>query len=415
MKKKCGCKEKKCNCKIEQLCSELGCEFQLSTDCVFYNLHSCSLSLLYNLSLLNGVDLTSILNKIDEKLNSVTGYNFNGFSLSCLNNGFTINTIKDFAEKISLEFCSLKIRFNNLEENFNILTNSFIDKINDLDYLNLNLYCTNIVLGDNLKNILQKILSYICTLNLCDSNNNNNQLLIYFNLSSSIGFINTNNTYTFNTKISLDINNCLEIRLNGLYILCLTILNNNQSLSINGNNLSISSGNTISLLSGIQTLSIDCNTKILSLSNSNQVNLSCLILSNTDEKVKTSSLDLSSGYLNDKIIGIDSGDIEIIKTLNLSTNKIELSANIDYSVLVSNIINNLTLLSLLCNSLKLCLTCYKYRIENTSVTNQTYSYTQCDNITNSNITIGLSSIVEVCGLSVNVSDLSVLINIVGNC
>lgn len=425
MAKKCECKKtecENCNCNIQyetSSCELKICDIQIDTKSVFYNINNSELSKLFTLSLLNGVNLTKILEEIDRKLNETIGYNFEGFSLYCLREGMTISNIKDFSEAISLKFCNLMNRYEDLEYDYNIFKDNIINNLNLINYLNINKRCiTNILLGDNIKTILEKIVSYICTLNICDNNSNLiDYLLFIFNDTSSIKFVNTGSTvYSASVQISLDLNNCLQSKTNGLYVECLDS-NIPQTLSYSNGTLYISGGNSVNLLQSVQVLSMDCNTKKLSISNGNTVDLTCLTNStlNSDEKVKSYSADTNSDYLNNKINGVINNDITLLTTLNTGTNKIDISASINYTNLINTIISNLVLLQTLCNALKLCLTCFRYRITNTDNSSHTYSYKQCDGIQNNNINIGLLATVDVCGLNVDTSNLLVNVVILGNC
>lgn len=436
------CKKKKCNCynnedyilyesncnKCKLSCNNCdncdSCEndvqkYLVGTEDIYYNKDSCKESKLHLLSLLNGTLLNIILEKIDSYLNMNIGADFSGFSLYCLSEGIDILNLKQFVEAISFKFCHLKLRVDSLEEAHNAFVDDVITEINSQNYLNVSKDCIiNIEQGDSLKTILEKIISYLCNLSNCNNNSNGGTINnIDIVDSSSIKKNNINsNLLQLSVKISLDLGNAIQLRNNGIYV-PLVQGGSYQDLELNGNILRITYGNSIILPTNYQSLSFNETTKTLSISNGNSVLLSSLSNGNTvtsDGKVKVNVND-TTGYLIDKINGLNNNDINIVSQANVSGDKINLSGSINYSNLISHIANTLALLTQLVNAIKLLINCFKYKIINNDTVINTYSYTQCDGTNISNINLGIGSSVEICALSVSVSSLNVSISIIGNC
>lgn len=65
---------------------------------------------------------------------------------------------------------------------------------------------------------------------------------------------------------------------------------------------------------------------------------------NTDQLVKVRVADPSAGYLEDKVAGIDNAGqgIEIVKTTNVSTNKVEFEGNLNFNTIASNILTEIS-------------------------------------------------------------------------
>lgn len=180
------------------------------TSCIIYNLSPSILTKLVNLEINSGTNLTVILEKIDSYLGSITGFNFTGFSLSCLRDDYTITNIKEFAEAISCEICNLK-EITNFISNPNIVS----------DIL-------SILENDNFETVFNKVITSIENLyinetpDLTKENTNSLELIVSGN---------KNHHLKGNVKISLAEDNIIEIKNDGIF----AKINNTEIINIVNN------------------------------------------------------------------------------------------------------------------------------------------------------------------------------------
>lgn len=188
-----------------------GCDDILSTDCIFHNVSSTDQSAkLFNIGITKGASLKLILKKIDERLELLLTTDFSSFNSS--NVGENITNIKSFVEAINVKILSLQNKDLSLLNAQNINQ----ENINDLSELYQNLLkinvsssLLNINTTDEIKVVLQKILTYL--------ENLNQSVSLEFQDSTTVNFIPNENIITADVKLSSDEGNILISRDDGIY------------------------------------------------------------------------------------------------------------------------------------------------------------------------------------------------------
>ncbi|XAI97407.1 tail fiber protein [Leptolyngbya phage Lbo-JY46] len=274
----CGCEEYTTPCSEDPCTSQTGCPIPpTDASCIYYNLlNTQGLSCI---GVTAGTNLKVILEKIDEKLCSLVPFDFSSYAISCLNSPTPILTFKNFAEKVASDLCTVKSNIVNLQNNINILTTT-VNNINTPQIID---GCSiGILLTDNIKQILQKIVNKICSLNV--TNVDNSPSIVTTN-SNSITFVTSgtkNHNITAAVNISTDSGNNIQSRANGLFVpLPPTAVPQTLSFNPTSRVLGISGGNTITLPPDLdnQILSLDNINKILSISGGNSVDFTPILSS----------------------------------------------------------------------------------------------------------------------------------------
>lgn len=203
----------------------------ISTSCVYYNLYDTELGDLVNLDIQSGTSLTIILQKIDEYLGNITGANFSGFSLACLGEDYTITNLKEFAEAVACEICSLR-------ECCAFISNPSLDTTNA--------ECIGINPDDTLKQVLEKLAVKICNL----YENETPDLTVIQTPSVALDASGAKgHTLRADVKRSPDNGNLLEERPNGLYV---TVSDDFVKNVVNNSELNLSDETIQNLLNAIK-------------------------------------------------------------------------------------------------------------------------------------------------------------------
>lgn len=101
-----------CSCTTQ--CVTTGCPIQLDSSCVFYHKNNSELSELENLGIQNGATLEYILEVIDATLGD-SGIDILNFSLPCLRDRYTVNTLQQFAQAVDTDLCLILDKLDFLE------------------------------------------------------------------------------------------------------------------------------------------------------------------------------------------------------------------------------------------------------------------------------------------------------------
>lgn len=387
-------------CGEVKICEE-NCEqppiVQQNTDDVFFGI--CSQDSLPNLNLKAGTDLSSILKKIDYKLGSnFNTVNFNSFNMSYLTNKYDVSNVKKFAESVSLEFGYDNARINKIISTTNqqgISLGGLTNKVEDIRIPEIvDTASIGFTINDDINTVLQKVVdkfNYVGT---------GNTTTVSVVDTPTLDLTLMGNSIKGNVRISTVPNNKIQIFGDGLYVNNQTT-NTNQTLGINGNQLSISNGNTVSLpILGLQTLNINGNN--LTISGGNTISLPSL--------VETPLTANNSSSLNFTQSGTSGHTLTAnIKISSNSGNKIVVNSDgiyvaMDATDVLNQISVNNILKSTLCSLVSNCSSsqCFKWHIQNTSGSSASVSYVDINNVSQS-ILIGA-------GISQSVSGLKVLTN-----
>lgn len=457
----------------EPCATSSGCPINLDTSCVFYNLSSDIPSDLTCINLPNGTSLKDILEAMDTKICQALP-DISSYSLPCLSASYVINNFQNFAEAVDYELCYTRSLLSSTKSALEITIGNLATLVTSIYTPNIT-DCGDIGLDptDTIIEVLQKYADKLCEIvNECCGDNSPS---IIATNSSTLSFVTSgtkNHNITGSVKVSSIFGNLITVNPDGLYV-SVTIPDMIQTLSYNSgtNTLSISGGNSVVLgaAAAPQTLSFDCISMILGISDGNTVDLSCIagspfvetplvandstsidfttsgtgghiltgsviispnannILVNpgnglyvptpsasTDEKVKLNAADPTTGYLEDKIIGVVNSIITTTVTSNNISHQSEVEAVLDIDELLNEISVTPALLNTFCNMVKSCL-CFKFRITNTDAISHTYDYTDCNGTDQVGLSIGAGSVVDVCGEAVDVSDSTVTIQNLGYC
>lgn len=476
-----SCNYTPCCCQtIEDPCDPCsvaqGCPINLSTECVFYNLNSTEPTGLTCLNIQNGISLKTILEAIDTAICEISPINVLSYTIPCITNNYSVTNFQEFIEAVDQQLCVLNLNINN---NFNSLTSSIASTntlVNTIFYPTLSDCGTlNLESGDSIIVVLQKYANAICNI-LATCCTDTSPSLVATD-SSTVNFTTSgtkNHNITAAVKISSVLGNELSALPDGLYC-SVTIPNYTQVLSFNSgtNTLSLSNGGGSVILNpntDSQTLSLNCLTKMLTISNGNTIDLSCIagggfvetplvavdsstidfttsgvsghILTGvvlpaglisatpgnalsvsagglytsaaTDIYVKVTSSDPSAGYLENKITGKVNSLITTTVTTNGGTYKSEVESVLDVNALLTTIAGNPALLSALCAIVADCM-CYTFRITNNGAGAELYDYVDCTGTSFTGLSLGAGASVDVCGRSADTASTDIIIQNLGNC
>lgn len=453
-----------------------GCPINLSTECVFYNLNSSEATGLTCLNIENGISLKTILEAIDTAICAITPVNILAYTVPCITNSYSVTNFQEYIEAVDQELCVLKL---NISNNLTTLTNSiaatntlvntiFYPAISDCGTLDLEV-------GDSIIIVLQKYADAIC--NILATCCVDDSPSINATDSSTLNFTTSgtkNHNITAAVKLSAVFGNEIEILPDGLYC-SVAIPDYTQVLSFDSgtNTVSLSNGGGSIVLNpdaDAQTLSLNCITKILTISGGNAVDLSCVasgpfvetplvavdtatidfttsgvsghiltgsvipagLISATagnsivvsagglysaasaDTQVKVNAGDPTSGYLEDKITGKINSLITTTVITNGGTYKSEVESVLDVGALLTLIAANPAFLTAICNMVEGCM-CYKFRITNGGVGSELYDYVDCSGVSFTGLSLGAGVSVDICGRSANTASTDITIQNLGNC
>jgi len=197
---------------VKQACDP-GCEHITDTDCVFHNLDGNQLSKLPNIGIVAGTTLKRILKAIDEKFALTNIADFSNFNMHGLDVGTEIKTLKQFVEASTKNLQDLQIQINDWEQQLESLETDVTELgelFDTLNKINVSNSTLNINSTDELRTVINKILSYVEDLPTdLDTPE--------FSSSSTISFSNSNNEYTAESVLNPDPANIIKKTDQGLY------------------------------------------------------------------------------------------------------------------------------------------------------------------------------------------------------
>lgn len=106
----CGCNSTPC---LTICDSETGCPVQLDFSCVLYHKSNNDITGLTNLGLSNGATLNQFADLVDVYIGQIKA---SAFTLPCLRDDYTINSLKQFAEAVDTELCAIKTTLGGVDE-----------------------------------------------------------------------------------------------------------------------------------------------------------------------------------------------------------------------------------------------------------------------------------------------------------
>lgn len=402
-------------CNSTEICT---CSKQINTDDIFYESKECNAALnLTNLNLPVGTSLSTILRKIDYKLgDNLNTVNFNGFNLAYLRTKYSINNIKTFSESSNLEFQDINGRINTINSSITAINSSYTSlnsEVSNIKYPNI-LDNANVgfTVNDTINTVLQKIVTKFNTI----SNTPVNSPSIIANSSSSIAFSlsgSLNHTISANVRISNYLNNRIQLLQDGLYV-APTSNTSNQTLSIIGNQLSISNGNTVSIpVQGLQQLSLAGNQ--LSISGGNTISMPSVtetaLIANPSNSVQFTQTGTSGHTILANVkVSTDVGNKLVVQSNGLYVGN-------NTAEILSEINTNSTLKTTFCNLVSSCnnVICYKWNVSNTGSSSVSFSYTDTNDVIQT-ISISNGSFATVSGTKINTNPTSTLIiTFLGKC
>lgn len=190
-----------------------GCPNGISdTDCVFYNTKRSTLLKLPNLGIFDSVSLSFLFRKIDEKFANSGFADFSKFDLHDLDVGVTIKTLKQFSEEITLQLKNVKdkqILTEDEIEELNGLVEDISSVVDSLVNINVSNSTLNINSTDDLRTVINKILSYVEDINTDNS--------ITFSDSETINVTSSGNEFIAEVNIDSSTNNIIKKTEEGLY------------------------------------------------------------------------------------------------------------------------------------------------------------------------------------------------------
>jgi len=364
---------------------------QQNTDDVFFGI--CSDDTLPNLNLQAGTDLTSILKKIDYKLGaSLNTVNFNSFNLAYLSGKYPVETIKKFSEAVSLELAYDNTRIGQLTTVIGQQGISIGGLSNTVEDIRLPEIIDSAGVGftvnDDINTVLQKVVDKFTTLSSGGGSNLTLSSIDTNSIDITLSGVN-NSTIKAAVKVSNAPNNKVQILSDGVYV-ANTPGNANQTLSVNGNQLSISGGNTVNIpVSGLQTLQLVGNN--LTIAGGNTVTLpvtteSALITNNSN------SIAFSQSGATGHTIAA-STKISSVTGNKLVINSDGLYVQMSATDVLNQIAVDNSLKSTLCSIVANCSTsvCYKWFIQNLSSSPATVSYVDINDVSQTTTIAGSSN------------------------
>lgn len=385
MCRNCNCSEQKSSC-FDTCCEKTkACDNKHSTSCIFYKLENQSNSRLFTIKVENGTPLNTILEEFDKKLNLISTPDFSAFKIPFLKGKYNVINIKQFSEAVSGELFKLDDRGKSQQTNINALEIATTTNTNDISKIKYpqitDSAAAGFTINSDIKVVLQKLTDKLSTLSAIDvtspSINSIETPTIKFSLEGTL-----NHTLKANVKISNQSGNILQSNSDGLYVSSTTIPNFNQTLSLNGNQLSISGGNSLTLPSATLTR----NGTVLGIVGSSvTVDLASVLNSNQQPLSANNSNSISftlSGTLNHTLTAsvIKSGDAG--NALELRTNGVYVSKTTAQEVLneINTSPNNSSLRTTLCSIIdSSCGTCFSYYVRNTTSGALVFNYYDCNN------------------------------------
>lgn len=354
---------------------------QQNTDDVFFGISV--LDELPNLNLKAGVDLTSVLKKIDYKFgDNSNSVNYAKFNLSYLTAKYTVNSIKKFSEAVSQEF-----NYNNAKVN-QLLTVSTQQGVSAValsakfEKVRLPQMLDNGAVGftvnDDINTVLQKIVAKLGSLQTDATTPVALSVIDTSTVDFTLSGVN-NTTIKADVKVSLLANNKLQKFADGLYVSA-TAGNTNQSLSIKGNEISISEGNTITIpIAGLQNLQILGNK--LTITGGNTITL--------PDSIESTLVAGASNSINFSLSGNTGHNISAtVKISSLSANRLVVNPDglyvqMNATDVLNQIVLDSTLKNMLCSIVSTCNSsdCFKWYIQNTSTSSANVSFLDVNGIT----------------------------------
>lgn len=387
MCRNCNCEEQKSSC-FDTCCEKTkACDNNFSTSCIFYKLENQSNSRLYTIKAENGTPLNTVLEEIDKRLNLISTPDFTAFKIPYLKGKYNITNIKQFSESVSGELFKLSDKDANHSISINALEIATTTNTTDISKLKYPQITDSAAAGftvhSDVKTVLQKLTDKVGTLSVTNvvspSINSIETSTVKFTLTNTL-----NHTISARVKISEQVGNTLQVRPDGLFVAPISIPNNYQTLSLSGNQLSLTNGGTVTLPAATLTL----NGTILGIVGSpTTFNLASLLTNSQQTLTANNSTSISivpSGTLGHTITATvirsgDSGNVLELRNTGVYVGKTTAQE-------VLNEINvsapNSTLRTTLCSVITAsCADCYTYYVKNVTGGLLTFNYVNCSGIT----------------------------------
>lgn len=360
------------------------CKAPISTSCLYYNLENQENSHLLAIGIENGSPLNTVLETLTKKVNLVATPNFTSFTIPYLKGKYTTTNIKQFSEGVSLELGNLNsVTAANTAcctENREAVVSMSLD-VNAIKFPKIqDSSIAGFTINSTINVVLQKLSNQIATLNgtavVSPPITANETSSVKINKSGTLG-----HTISAIVKRSGAIGNQLQLNADGLYVPPYNAPNQTQTLSGNGNTITLTSGGSYTVPIPSLTLS---GTTIGIAGSAVSFNLaSILSTSQTPITVNdTSSIDLTVSGTNNHTLqatvkkSADAGNI-----LELRSNGLFVSSGGAQAVLteINDSASNSTLRQTFCSILDAsCGMCFSFYIKNTSGILQNFKYVNCN-------------------------------------
>jgi len=362
------------------------CKAPISTSCLYYNLENQENSHLLALGIENGSPLNTVLETLTKKVNLVATPNFTSFTIPYLKGKYTTTNIKQFSEGVSLELGNLNSKTISNEacctENREAIAQTTLE-VNAIKFPKIqDTSIAGFTVNSTINVVLQKLSNQIATLNgaqvVSPPITANESSSIKINKSGTLG-----HTISAIVKRSAAINNQLMLNSDGLYVAPYTAPNQTQTLSGNGNTITLTSGGSYT----VPVPSLTLNGTTIGIAGSATTFNLASILSTSQTPITvndTSSVDLAISGINNHTLQATvkrSGDAGNI--LELRSNGLFVSSGGAQAVLteIDESASNSTLRQTFCSILDAsCGMCFSFYIKNITGGALTISYYDCNNL-----------------------------------
>jgi len=362
------------------------CKAPISTSCLYYNLENQENSHLLAIGIENGSPLNTVLETLTKKVNLVATPNFTSFTIPYLKGKYTTTNIKQFSEGVSLELGNLNsITAANTAcctENREAVASMSLD-VNAIKFPKIqDSSIAGFTINSTINVVLQKLSNQIATLNgtavVSPPITANETSSVKINKSGTLG-----HTISAIVKRSGAIGNQLQLNPDGLYVPPYNAANQTQTLSGNGNTVTLTSGGSYTVPIPSLTLS---GTTIGIAGSPVSFNLASILSTSQTPITKndTSSIELTvSGTNMHTIQGIVKRSNDAGNILERRIDGLYVSSGGAQAVLteINESASNSTLRQTFCSiQAASCGVCFSFHIKNTSVGLKTFSYVNCNGI-----------------------------------
>ena len=360
------------------------CKAPISTSCLYYNLENQESSHLLALGVENGTPLNTVLEQLTKKVNLVATPNYTTFTIPYLKGKTTVTNIKQFSEAVSLELGNLNsVTAANTAcctENREAVASMSLD-VNAIKFPKIqDSSIAGFTINSTINVVLQKLSNQIATLNgaavVSPPITANETSSIKINKSGTLG-----HTISAIVKRSGAIGNQLQLNADGLYVPPYNAANQTQTLSGNGNTVTLTSGGSYTV--PIPSLTLTGTT--IGIAGSPVTYNLASILSTTQTPITkndTSSISLTvSGTNNHTIQGSVKISGDAGNTIEVRSGGLYSSSGGAQAVLneINTSATNSLLRSTFCSIQNTsCKPPYRFYVKNTSVTTIQFTYLHRD-------------------------------------